>query len=399
MKTLNEADRIGLAGKKILLRVDFNVSIEDGKIQDDTKIQDSIPTIQYLKDRNAAVILCSHIVSSEGPASLKPVADRLSSLMELSVKFCPSCVGSEAIDAASKMRPGDVLLLENIRSVPFEEENTDQFAKEIASMADIYVNDAFSVSHRKHASIIGIPKYLPSYAGLFLQETLLELNRHIKNPTRPLMAIVGGKKVSSKLRLLQSLAMEVDVLFVAGAMANTFLLAKGIPIGQSLFEPDLLDTARCVVETAKRNACKLILPSDVVLDDGRTVSINDIGDDNMILDVGARFVDEILNCARQHKTVWWNGPLGKFEAAPFDVGTKLLAKGLADTAKTLGVRVIVGGGDTVHALKKAGVNSKDYTYVSTAGGAFLEFIQDLTLPGIEALESIRSQSTTKVAWA
>ncbi|MDR1032204.1 MAG: phosphoglycerate kinase [Holosporales bacterium] len=399
MKTLNEADRIGLAGKKILLRVDFNIPIENGIIQDDTKIKDSIPTIRYLKDRKASVILCSHIVSSEGPASLKPVADHLSDLMKLSVKFCPSCAGPEATNIVSKMHPGDVLLLENIRSVPSEEENTDQFAKKMASMADVYVNDAFSVSHRKHTSIVGIPRYLPAYAGLFLQETLLELNRHIKNPTRPLMAIVGGKKVSSKLKLLQSLAMEVDTLCVAGAMVNTFLVAQGVSIGQSLFEPDLLDTAKCVTETAKHNACKLILPSDVVLDDGRTVSVNNIGDGNMIMDIGEHSVAEILNCAKQHKTVWWNGPLGKFEVASFDVGTKCLAKGLADAAKNLGVRVIAGGGDTVHALKKAGVDSKDYTYVSTAGGAFLEFIQDLTLPGIEALESAQPQSATKIAWA
>ncbi|MDR1475598.1 MAG: phosphoglycerate kinase [Holosporales bacterium] len=400
MKTLKEADELGLKNKKALLRVDFNVPIKNGEILDDTKIKDSIPTISWLRDKNAKVILCSHIASSDKSKilSLNPVVDRLSQLIGTQVKFSSACIGKEAEKNILSMQSRDILLLENLRSDPYEEKNSDFFAKKMASMADIYINDAFSVSHRKHASVVGIPKYLPSYAGLSLQETLQEFNRNIKNPARPVMAIVGGKKVSTKLGLLQSLVKKVNTLYVGGAMANTFLLSNGISIGLSVYEPNLLDAARKITKTAHQNNCKLVFPHDVVLDNGQQVSVFNIEANNTIMDVGKGSVEEILNHARQSKTVWWNGPLGKFEVLPFDVGTKSLAKGLADIGKSSSITTIIGGGDTVYALKKSDADFKDYTYISTAGGAFLEFIENLTLPGIEALESDLQFASTVPAW-
>ncbi len=388
MKKLEDINHQTLLNKKVLLRTDFNVPVDKaGCVLDDTRIKDALPSINFLTKHGAKVIICSHIENNEKDIknSLYPIAQHLSKLIGKEVIFCPNLIKETLKQFIESMTEGSVILIENIRSTPLEKQNCEKFAKELASLADIYVNDAFSVSHRTHASIVGVPKFIPSYCGISMSDTVSKLNKYIDNPKPPIMAIVGGAKISTKLDLLLSLIKKVNVIAIGGAMANTFLLAKGINIGQSVFEKDLLITARNIIADAEKHGCDLILPVDVTLQNAKNSSIYDINDDGIIMDIGNISVQNIINRTNTVNTIWWNGPVGKFEENPFDTSTKILANSLAEMCIKNKKDVIVGGGDTIHAIKKSQLSLSDFTYVSTAGGAFLEFIKNSTLAGIEAL--------------
>jgi phosphoglycerate kinase len=393
-RTLDTAD---LAGKTALVRVDFNVPVEGGKITDDTRLRSALPTIHYLSTQGAKVVLLAHFDRPKGkvvPAmSLAFVAEPLGKLLEQEVAFASDCIGPEAAKVIAGLEKGGVALLENVRFHAGEESNDAAFAAELAKLGDLYVNDAFSAAHRAHASTEALARALPSYPGLAMQRELEALDSALGNPQKPVIGIVGGSKVSTKLDLLNNLVAKLDRLAIGGGMANTFLYAQGHDIGGSLCEKDLADTARQIIDKAKAAGCELLLPVDVVVAkkvapgvDAQTRQLSDVEADDLILDAGPESVKRLLAAMDASKTLIWNGPLGVFEVPPFDEATVAAAKHAAQLAKSGKIVAVAGGGDTVSALNHAGVVG-DMTFVSTAGGAFLEWMEGKTLPGVAALEA------------
>lgn len=390
-KTLDQAD---VAGKRVLLRADLNVPMRNGLISDLTRVERVGPTIQDIADRGGRVIVLSHFERPKGKRvpemSLAPLAEALAEVLRRPVAFADDCIGPVAEAAVAAMQDGDVLLLENTRFHAGEEQNDPDFAAALAKLGDIYVNDAFSAAHRGHGSTEGIAHHLPSYAGRLMQAELEALEAALAKPERPVMAIVGGSKVSTKLDLLGNLLTKVDVLVIVGAMANTFLAAKGLPVGRSLQEKDLHDTARQIMAEAAKGSCEILLPVDgTIAQDFKAHVPTEVlpvetAHDGMSLDVGPATADLIIARLHDMKTLVWNGPLGAFEIPPFDASTMKVAKAVADLTQEGKLRSVAGGGDTVSALRQAGVID-ELTYVSSAGGAFLEWLEGKTLPGVAAL--------------
>lgn len=389
-------DNLDVAGKRVLLRADLNVPVRDGKISDLTRIQRLSPTIKELSDKGAKVIVCSHFDRPKGKRvpemSLAPMAAALEEVLGRRVRFVEDCVGVAAEQAVDLLARGGIVVLENTRFHAGEEKNDPAFAAELARLADIFVNDAFSAAHRAHASTEGVAHLLPSYAGRLMQAELEALDAALGNPVRPVAAIVGGSKVSTKLELLGNLVGKVDVLVIGGAMANTFLAAQGVSVGKSLQEAEMHGTANDILAKAKAAGCAIVLPTDAVVarefkanPPTQTVAVNAVPPDTMILDVGPASVAELIARLPQLKTLVWNGPLGAFETPPFDAATVALAHAVAKATKQAGLRSVAGGGDTVSALRHAGVID-DLTYVSSAGGAFLEWLEGKTLPGVAVLQ-------------
>ncbi len=393
VKTIEGVD---VRGKRVLVRVDFNVPIENGVVADATRLERVLPTIAKLAQAGARVIVLSHLGRpKDGPTSdtsLRPVALKMRELMPgTKVHFIGDCVGEEPRRGLSALKPGEIAVLENLRFYPGEEKNDPHFAKRLAEHGDIYVNDAFSTAHRAHASVDAIADLLPSHAGLSMMAEVAALGRALENPERPVMGIVGGAKVSTKIEVLTHLVSRMDVLVVGGGMANTFLLAKGLKIGSSLSEPDFVPTAKDIVARAAQAGCDIVLPSDVViakaLKEGvewRVCPVTEVPDGALILDFGPESIAALKQRLKTVRTVLWNGPLGAFETAPFGEGTFALAREVASLTKEGKLVSVAGGGDTVRALKEAGAKS-GFTYVSTAGGAFLEWLGGHELPGVAAL--------------
>lgn len=393
-KTLD--DLTGLSGKRVLVRVDLNVPMEDGHITDTTRIERVAPTILELSAKGAKVILLAHFGRPKGKVvpemSLEPVARAVEEVLDHRVFFTPACTGDAVARRIEGMAPGDIVLLENTRFHAGEEANDPAFAKSLADNGDIFVNDAFSAAHRAHATTEGLARLLPAYAGRTMQAELEALEKGLGNPQKPVVAIVGGAKVSTKIDLLENLVANVDALVIGGGMANTFLAAKGIDVGKSLCEHDLADTANAILSKANETGCAIVLPVDAVVArefkagaDSETVPADQVPADSMILDVGPATVGKINGWISQANTLVWNGPLGAFEIEPFDAATLAAARhAAAETARGELVSV-AGGGDTVAALNKAGCAAR-FSYVSTAGGAFLEWMEGKTLPGVAALE-------------
>ncbi|MCG0994922.1 phosphoglycerate kinase [Acetobacter indonesiensis] len=393
----NTLDKLDPRGKRILLRVDLNVPTKDGAISDLTRIERVVPTIRELADKGGRVIVLSHFDRPKGKVvpgmSLQPIATALATALGKPVSFAHDCIGPDAEAAAASLQDGEVLLLENTRFQPGEETNAPDLSAALAKLGDVYVNDAFSAAHRAHASTAGVADHLPAYAGRLMEAELAALDAALENPERPVGAIVGGAKVSTKLELLENMLEKVDVLAVGGAMANTFLAAKGYKVGKSLKEEDMLDTARQIMAQAKAKNCELILPVDVVLAEDfmagaptAIAPVTDIPDGWMALDVGPETVKLLNQKLAGLKTLVWNGPLGVFELPPFDNGTNTVAQEAARLTKEGKLKTIAGGGDTVSALRHAGV-LEDMTYVSTAGGAFLEWLEGKVLPGLTAIST------------
>jgi phosphoglycerate kinase len=391
-KTLDE---LSPNGKRVLVRVDLNVPMKNGKVTDATRIERVAPTIAELSDKGARVILLAHFGRPDGkpdPAlSLQPVAWATEGVLDRRVHFAPDCIGEKAALAVSKMEDGDILLLENTRFHAGEEDNDPEFVKALAANGDAYVNDAFSAAHRAHASTEGLAHVLPAYAGRTMQAELEALEKGLGQPKRPVVAIVGGAKVSTKIDLLTNLVGKVDALVIGGGMANTFLAARGENVGKSLCEHDLADTARQIMVEAEKAGCAIVLPVDAVVArefkanaDSEVVAVDAVPSHAMILDVGPRTVEAINAWIDRAETLVWNGPLGAFEIPPFDRGTMAVAKHAARATVDGRLISVAGGGDTVAALNVAGL-ADDFTYVSTAGGAFLEWMEGKELPGVAAL--------------
>jgi phosphoglycerate kinase len=371
--------------------------MENGRVSDATRIDRILPTIREIADKGGKVILLAHFGRPKGGPdeanSLKPIAPVLAEHLGKPVAFAEDCIGDLAKAAVAKMRDGDVLLLENTRFHKGEEKNDPAFVAALAELGDVYVNDAFSAAHRAHASTEGLAHKLPAYAGRTMQAELQALGKALDNPVRPLMAVVGGAKVSTKLELIGNLLNKVDVLAIGGAMANTFLAAGGKEIGKSLCEKDLLDTARTILKEAAAGSCRIVLPVDATVAQEfrahakvKVVCIDHVGTSDMILDIGPKAIDTVSRLLRDVKTLVWNGPFGAFEIEPFDKGTVEVARAAARLTKDGAMLSVAGGGDTVAALNHAGV-AGDFTYVSTAGGAFLEWLEGKTLPGVAALRT------------
>ena len=394
-RTLDDVD---VAGKRVLLRADLNVPVRDGAITDLTRLERLTPTIRELSDRGARVIVVSHFDRPKGKRvpemSLRPISAALRDILKRDVFFADDCVGPIAQEAVANLNNGEVLVLENTRYHAGEEANDPVMARQLADLADIFVNDAFSAAHRAHASTAGVAHLLPSMAGRLMHRELEALSAALENPDRPVGAIVGGSKVSTKLELLGNLVGKVDVLVIGGAMANTFLAAEGVGVGRSLQEADMHQTARDILARAKAEGCEIILPVDGVTatefradPPTKVVPIGEVPADAMILDVGPQTVALLIAKLPSLRTLVWNGPLGAFETPPFDAATVALAHAVAAATKAGTLRSVAGGGDTVAALKHAGVIDQ-ISYVSTAGGAFLEWLEGKILPGIRALESL-----------
>lgn len=384
-------ERLPLAGRRVFLRADLNAPVENGTVTDDTRLRAMIPTLRHVLDAGASVVLASHLGRPKGGPdpkySLRPVAERLAALLERPVPLAPDCVGPDTRAQAQALKAGEVLLLENLRFHPEEEKNDDGFARQLAELADCYVNDAFAAAHRAHASIAAITRHLqPAAAGLLMQRELAALGRILEAPERPLVALLGGAKVSDKVALVEHLIGRVDGLVIGGGMAFTFLRALGHSVGRSLVEPERIETARGALEAARRRGVQLTLPVDVVVADGlesssgRAVGIRDIPDAQMGLDIGPLTVDKFAGVLKPARTIVWNGPMGVFERPPFAAGTVAVARAVADAPAFS----VIGGGDTIAAVNMAGVADR-IGYASTAGGAFLEFLEGRALPGVEAL--------------
>jgi phosphoglycerate kinase len=390
---------LALSNHRVLMRVDFNVPLEDGRVIDDTRIRETLPTVEYALRRGARLVLVSHLGRPKGKPnpkmSLKPVAERLRMLLDKelapdeNVGFCPDCVGPEAEEMAGQLEKGQTLLLENLRFHPEEEANDEKFSKQLASLADYYVNDAFGTAHRAHASTVGITKFVKkSAAGLLMEKELEYLGKVLKKPERPFIAILGGAKVSDKIGVIRNLLGKVDALMIGGGMAYTFLKAQGEPVGKSLVEEDKLDLARQLLQEAKKHKMKFLLPVDHVVADKidigaivQTVASGHIPANLMALDIGPMTAEIFTEAIAHARTIVWNGPMGVFEVAPFAKGTFKIARAVAGN---VGATSIVGGGDSVSAVHAAGVADK-ITHISTGGGASLEFLEGKKLPGVEAL--------------
>jgi phosphoglycerate kinase len=395
--TFRNLEKADLAGKVALVRVDFNVPMDGGKVSDDTRLRSALPTIRFLSTKGAKVVLIAHFDRPKGKRvpemSLAPVVAPLSALLEQPVAFADDCVGAAAAGVIAGLEPGGVALLENLRFHAGEEANEAGFADALAALGDLYVNDAFSAAHRAHASTEGLAKRLPAYPGLAMQRELEALDAALGQPQRPVLGIVGGSKVSTKLDLLKNLVTKLDRLAIGGGMANTFLFAQGHDIGASFAEKDLADTAREIMALADKSNCELLLPIDVVVAEEMkpgvasfTRALDGVEAADRILDAGPASADRLKAAMDASKTLIWNGPLGVFEIPPFDAATVAAARHAAELAKAGKLVAVAGGGDTVAALNAAGVVG-EFSFVSTAGGAFLEWMEGKTLPGVAALEA------------
>ena len=395
MLTFQPLDHLDLSGKTVLVRADLNLPIQDGQVTDVTRITRLLPTILDLIEKGAKIILMSHFGRPKGSYreedSLKQLLPTLAKFFGQMPLFAPDCIGKKAQSLAKALQPGQILLLENLRFHEGEEKNVTAFAQELAKLGDVYVNDAFSCSHRSHASVVAITQFLPSVAGLGMLAELEALNRVMGAPRRPVMAIVAGSKISTKLTLLTNLVQKVDLLAVGGGMANTFLAALNHPIGESLCENDMLEAARAILKAAEASECSIILPQDVVVTKDikapggrRVIALSDIRGDDKIVDLGDKTIADICDRLTRCATVVWNGPVGIFEIPPFDVATTTIAKAIAAQTAAGSLVSVAGGGDTLAALVHAGC-SDGLTYTSTAGGAFLEWLEGKVLPVVEAL--------------
>jgi phosphoglycerate kinase len=389
LRTIRDVD---VQGKRVLVRVDFNVPIENGKVLDDWRLRATLPTIRYLTERGAKVILLSHLGRPKGKRdeqfSLRPVAQRLSELLGQPVQFADDCVGEVAEQTVARLQAGEVLLLENLRFHAGEEANDDSFAQQLARLGDVFVNDAFGAAHRAHASVHAITKFLPSYAGLLMEREVTHLSRLLEAPEKPFVAVLGGAKVSDKIGVIRNLLTKVDALLIGGAMAFTFLKAQGYETGKSLVEADKLDLANALLGEAKEKGVELVLPVDVVVaesdaEDATTqvVPATAIPADKAGYDIGPETANLFAERIRTAKTVFWNGPMGRFERTPFKAGTKAIAEALAQCSGT----TVVGGGETAAAAFEFGIADK-VTHVSTGGGAALELLEGRELPGIAVLK-------------
>lgn len=403
MTDFRRMDEADFSGKTVVVRVDFNVPLESASdhgagvgVADDTRIRAALPTIEALQGAGAKIVLISHLGRPKGARneaeSLRPIQPVLAEMLNTPVLFAHDCVGEEAEKTVAGLMEGGVALLENLRFHEGETSNDPEFARQLASLGDVYINDAFSVSHRAHASVEGITHHLPSYAGKALERELDHISQVMRDPARPMMAVVGGAKISTKIDVLTQLTEIADILVIGGGMANTFLAARGYGIGTSLNEPDLVATAKEILSQAETRGCEIMLPSDVVVADHfkphaahRTRAADEVREGEMILDAGPQTTDEIAAAIEKSKTLLWNGPLGAFEIPPFDTATVEAAKYAGKRAAEGKLVAVAGGGDTVAALKHAGAY-EDFTYVSNAGGAFLEWVEGRALPGVEALK-------------
>lgn len=395
MSAFATLDDLNPAGKRVLLRADLNVPMSGGKVTDRTRLERLVPTICELADKGARVLVTSHFGRPKGKRvpkmSLAPVAQALGEVLGREVGFAPDCVGDAAMEASAAMTDGQILVLENARYHAGEEANDPQFVKSLAALADVFVNDAFSAAHRAHASTEGVARVLPAYAGRLMQAELEALDHALGAPERPVMAVVGGAKIASKLDLLGNLIARVDHLAIGGGMANTFLHAMGVDVGRSLCEHDMAETALEILRRADGGGCEIILPSDVVIAPefkqgapSRVVPVDAVPDDQMILDIGPATIRGLSEKLNHVRTLVWNGPLGAFEVPPFDAGTVAVARAAADATQAGNLLSVAGGGDTVAALNHAGVADR-FSYVSTAGGAFLEWLEGKDLPGVAVL--------------
>jgi phosphoglycerate kinase len=395
MPPFRTLDDIDVSGKTVLVRLDLNVPMKDGEVADASRIERSVPTVKELLEKQAKVAVLAHFGRPKGKRepsmSLRPLAGPLGEALGFEVAFAEDCVGDVAKRAVEALRPGQVLLLENLRFHGGEEKNEPAFADQLAALGDVYVDDAFSAAHRAHASITGVAERLPAVAGRLMQAEVEALSRALEHPDRPVAAVIGGAKISTKLELLGNLIERVDLLILGGGMANTFLLAQGTPVGRSLCEREMADTAREIMAKAETGNCKLLLPIDArvasELEEGapsRVIAVELVPEDGMILDIGPGSVEmfngRIANC----RTLVWNGPLGAFEVPPFDSGTKGIARHVAELTRAGRLMSVAGGGDTLAALAQAGLLD-DLSYVSTAGGAFLEWLEGKELPGVAVL--------------
>ena len=393
-RTLDSAD---VKGERVLVRVDLNLPMTDGKVADDTRVRAVTPTIREIADKGGKVILLAHFgrpkAGPEEKYSLRQILLAVSAVLGRPVAFAEDCIGPKAAAAVAAMKGGDVLLLENTRFHKGEEKNDPAFAAALAKLGDVYVDDAFSAAHRAHASTEGLAHLLPAYAGRSMQAEIDALQAALGSPKRPVVAVIGGAKVSSKIDILENLTAKVDALVIGGGMANTFLVAKGMAIGKSLAEPDLADTARRIVAAADKAGCTIVLPYDVVVAPefkvgapATTVPADAVPSDQMILDVGPRSIAAVNQWIDKAATLVWNGPLGAFEVPPFDKATVAVARHAAERTRKGGLLSVAGGGETVSALKHAGA-ADGFSFVSTAGGAFLEWLEGKALPGVEVLRA------------
>ena len=396
-KAFRTLDEVDVRGKRVLLRLDLNVPMADGRVTDATRIQRIVAGVRELADKGAKVIVLSHFGRPKGkpdPASsMRPVADALATELGRPVAFAQDCIGAPAEAAVQKLADGEVLMLENARFHKGEEGNDPAFVAAVAKLGDLFVNDAFSAAHRAHATTEGLAHVLPAYAGRTMQAELEHIGAALNHPQRPLAAVVGGAKVSTKLDLLGNLSTKVDRLIIGGGMANTFLFAQGKAVGASLCEKDMAATAREIIEKAKAAGCEIVLPVDAVVAEkfaagapDEVVSVDAVPEGKMILDVGPQSIARIEALLQEIKTLVWNGPFGAFEIAPFDRGTVRVAQAAAALTRAGKLVTVAGGGDTVAALNQAGV-ADAFTYISTAGGAFLEWLEGKALPGVEALKA------------
>jgi phosphoglycerate kinase len=392
LKSIADAE---VAGKRVLVRADLNVPVADGKVSDATRLERILSGLNDLSARKARVVVISHFGRPKGgpdpKMSLAPVAAKLAELLGKPVQFVDACIGDKAEDAVSRLAPGDIAVLENLRFHAGEEKNDAEFVSALARSGDVFVNDAFSAAHRAHASTEGLARVLPAYAGPLMLEEISALLTVLGKPERPVAALVGGAKVSSKIPILKHLIGKVDKLIIGGGMANTFLMSHGVDVGKSLAEPDFVDTAREIMAAAKAQGCAVVLPEDAVIarefKSGvahAVVPMLAVPSDALILDVGPKSVEHMASVLTECRTLLWNGPLGAFEIEPFGRGTFALARAAAKLTKEGKLTTVAGGGDTVAALNAAGA-TQDFTYVSTAGGAFLEWLEGRELPGVAAL--------------
>ena len=396
MAAYQTLDDLDVEGQRVLVRADLNVPMAGGRVTDLTRLERVVPTLRELADRNARVVVLSHFGRPKGERradmSLRPVAEALAELMGEDIAFAEDCIGQQAEAVVNGLASSEIAVLENVRFHPGEEENDATFARDLADLGDLYVNDAFSAAHRAHASTEHLAHLLPNAAGRSMQAELEALERALGNPEHPVAAVIGGAKVSSKLDVLGHLIGKVDMIVIGGGMANTFLHAKGVEVGESLCEKDLADTARSILAKAESAKCEIVLPIDAVIAaafdadaETSTCKIDAVSRSAMILDIGPATVADLESRFKSCKTIVWNGPLGAFELAPFAVGTKRVAAAVADLTSAGKVVSVAGGGDTVAALNVAAVADR-FSYVSTAGGAFLEWLEGKTLPGVKALQ-------------
>lgn len=393
MAQIRSIDELDPRGKRVLVRVDFNAPVTDGAVTDDTRIRAALPTIQKLVEGGGRVILVSHVGRPSGTGfeeafSIAPIAQRLSELMDKPVQVASDVTGPSAQEISASLEDGEVAVLQNVRFDAREKKNDPAFAQELASLADAYVNDAFGTAHRAHASTAGVAALLPSYAGYLLLREVDTLTSMLDDPARPFVAVLGGSKVSDKIKVIDALLDKADVLIIGGAMCFTFLLAEGHTVGKSLVEPDWVERAHDMIAKAKRNGVKLLLPVDVIVaggiaDDAKTkaVSVKEMPDDMMGLDIGPETADIYADAIRRASCVFWNGPMGVFEMAPFEAGTKRVAQAIAQNTEA---DTIIGGGDSVAAVNQFGV-ADQMTFISTGGGASMELVEGKVLPGVEAL--------------